>query len=115
MKAIVVRIMAGLGLLTASAVPGTEAQEAKPQGSATVPLAKRETVQLEFETVRGLAYQVYSRKGKNEWRPLGQLLEGDGKPSTVSYPGDDDDVEFRVEDIRGRRGRRRCPRASTTN
>jgi len=60
-------------------------------------LAKRETVQLEFETVRGLAYQVYSRKGKNEWRPLGQLLEGDGKPATVSYPGDDDGVEFRVE------------------
>ena len=89
--------MAGLGLLTASAAPGTEAQEAKPQGSATVPLAKRETVQLEFETVRGLAYQVYSRKGKNEWRPLGQLLEGDGKPATVSYPGDDDGVEFRVE------------------
>ena len=97
MKAIAVGIMAGLGLLTASAAPGTEAQEAKPQGSATVPLAKRETVQLEFETVRGLAYQVYSRKGKNEWRPLGQLLEGDGKPATVSYPGDDDGVEFRVE------------------
>lgn len=97
MKAIAVLIMAGLGLLTASVASGTEAQEAKPQGSSTVPLAKRETVQLEFETERGLAYQVYSRKGKNEWRPLGQLLEGDGKPATVSYQGTDDGVEFRVE------------------
>ena len=97
MKAIAVLIMAGLGLLTASVASGTEAQEAKPQGSSTVPLAKRETVQLEFETVRGLAYQVYSRKGKNEWRPLGQLLEGDGKPATVSYQGAADGVEFRVE------------------
>ena len=97
MKAIALGIMAGLGLLTASAAPGIEAQEAEPKGASTVPLAKRETVQLEFETVRGLAYQVYSRKGKNEWRPLGQLLEGDGKPATVSYPGDDAGVEFRVE------------------
>ena len=97
MKAIALGIMAGLGLLTASAAPGIEAQEAEPKGASTVPLAKRETVQLEFETVRGLAYQVYSRKGKGEWQPLGQLLEGDGKPATVSYPGDDAGVEFRVE------------------
>ena len=97
MKAIALGIMAGLGLLTASAAPGIEAQEAKAKGASTVPLAKRETVQLEFETVRGFAYQVYSRKGKGEWQPLGQLLEGDGKPATVSYPGDDAGVEFRVE------------------
>ncbi len=97
MKAIALGIMAGLGLLTASAASGIEAQEAEPKGASTVPLAKRETVQLEFETVRGLAYQVYSRKGKGEWQPLGQLLEGDGKPATVSYPGDDAGVEFRVE------------------
>jgi hypothetical protein len=93
MKAIAAGFMAGLGLMTASAAPITEA----PQAATTVPLAKRETVQLEFETVRGLAYQVYSRKGVNEWQPLGQLIEGDGKPATVSYPGDDDGVEFRVE------------------
>ena len=65
-------IMAGLGLLTASVAPGIEAQEAEPKGASTVPLAKRETVQHEFETVRGLAFQVYSRKGKGEWQPLGQ-------------------------------------------
>ena len=97
MKATAVGIMASLGLLTISAAPSTEAQEAKPQGSATVPLAKKETVQLEFETVRGLAYQVYSKKGKNEWQPVGQLIEGDGKPAIVAYSGDDDGVEFRVE------------------
>ena len=97
MKATAVGIMASLGLLTISAAPSTEAQEAKPQGSATVPLAKKETVQLEFETLRGLAYQVYSRKGKNEWQPVGQLIEGDGKPAIVAYSGDDDGVEFRVE------------------
>jgi len=95
MKAIAVGIIVGLGLLTASAAPITEA----PQAVANVPLAKRETVQLEFETVRGLAYQVYSRKGESEWQPLGQLIEGDGKPATVSYPGDDDGVEFRVETL----------------
>ena len=97
MKAIALGIMAGLGLLTASVAPGIEAQEAEPKGASTVPLAKRETVQLEFETVRGLAFQVYSRKGKGEWQPLGQLFEGDGKPATVSYPGEDAGVEFRVE------------------
>ena len=87
MKAIALGIMAGLGLLTASAASGIEAQEAEPKGASTVPLAKRETVQLEFETVRGLAYQVYSRKGKGEWQPLGQIARGRRQTGDRVVPG----------------------------
>ena len=96
MKVITAGFMAGLGLLAASAASVTEAQAAAPQAAA-VPLAKRESVQLEFETERGLAYQVFSKSNEADWKPLGQVIEGDGKLATVSYPGDSDGMEFRVE------------------
>ncbi|SVE60641.1 uncharacterized protein METZ01_LOCUS513495, partial [marine metagenome] len=96
MKVITAGFMAGLGLLAASAASVTEAQAAEPQTDA-VPLAKRESVQLEFETERGLAYQVFSKSNEADWKPLGQVIEGDGKLATVSYPGDSDGMEFRVE------------------
>tara|TARA_B100000959_G_scaffold112850_1_gene118967 strand:+ start:1285 stop:2139 length:855 start_codon:yes stop_codon:yes gene_type:complete len=93
MKAIAAGFMAGLGLL---AVPLTEARAAESQAD-DVTLAKRESVQLEFETERGLAYQVFSKIGEGDWQPLGQVIEGDGKLATVSYSGESDGVEFRVE------------------
>ncbi len=96
MKVITAGFMAGLGLLAASAASVTEAQAAEPQADA-VPLAKRESVQLEFETERGLAYQVFSKSSEADWKPLGPVIEGDGKLATVSYPGDSDGMEFRVE------------------
>ena len=96
MKVITAGFMAGLGLLAASAASVTEAQAAEPQTDA-VPLAKRESVQLEFETERGLAYQVFSKSSEADWKPLGPVIEGDGKLATVSYPGDSDGMEFRVE------------------
>ena len=86
MKAIASGFMAGLGLLVASAVLVTEAKAAEPQASDAVPLAKRESVQLEFETERGLAYQVFSKTSDGDWKPIGQMVEGDGKLATVSYP-----------------------------
>ena len=97
MKAIAAGFMAGLGLMTASAAPVTEAQAAEPQASDAVPLAKRESVQLEYETERGLAYQVFFKTSDADWQPLGQVIESDGKLATVSYPGNADGVEFRVE------------------
>mgnify|MGYP007063398859 FL=1 len=97
MKAIAAGFMAGLGLLVASAVLITEAKAAEPQASDAVPLAKRESVQLEFETEHGLAYQVFSKTNDADWQPIGLVVEGDGKLATVSYPGDSDGVEFRVE------------------
>ena len=97
MKAIAAEFMVGLGLLVASAVLITEAKAAEPQASDAVPLAKRESVQLEFETERGLAYQVFSKTNDADWQPIGLVVEGDGKLATVSYPGDSDGVEFRVE------------------
>jgi hypothetical protein len=97
MKAIAAEFMVGLGLLVASAVLITEAKAAGPQASDAVPLAKRESVQLEFETEHGLAYQVFSKTNDADWQPIGQVIEGDGKLAAVSYPGDSDGVEFRVE------------------
>ena len=97
MKAIAAEFMVGLGLLVASAVLITEAKAAGPQASDAVPLAKRESVQLEFETEHGLAYQVFSKTNDADWQPVGQVIEGDGKLAAVSYPGDSDGVEFRVE------------------
>jgi len=91
MKATAACFMVGLGLLTCSAEPVTG-----PQAD-SVPLAKRESVQLEFETERGLAYQVLFKSSETDWKPFGQVIEGDGNMATVNYPEDAIGVEFRVE------------------
>ena len=91
MKAMVVGFIFSFGMVTGSAESAPE-----PRADA-VPLAKRESVQLEFETERGLAYQVFSKIGDGDWQPLGQVIEGDGREATVSYPGNSDGVAFRVE------------------
>ena len=91
MKAMAAGFIVSFGMLTGSAESVPE-----PQADA-VPLAKRESVQLEFETESGLAYQVFSKTGEGDWQPLGQVIEGDGREATVSYPGKSDGVAFRVE------------------
>ncbi|MDP7013034.1 MAG: hypothetical protein QF927_03535 [Verrucomicrobiota bacterium] len=91
MKAIVVGFILSFGMVTGSAESVSE-----PQADA-VPLAKSESVQLEFETESGLAYQVFSKSGDGDWQPLGQIIEGDGREATVSYPGKSEGVAFRVE------------------
>ncbi len=71
MKAIAVGIIVGLGLLTASAAPITEA----PQAVANVPLAKRETVQL--EEVRSIVYMLlHCNDHKQKTDVLKLLVEG---------------------------------------
>jgi len=91
MKAMVAGFIASFAMLTSSADQVPELQVD------AVPLAKSESVQLEFETERGLAYQVFSKTGEGDWQPLGQVIEGDGREATVSYLGKSNGVEFRVE------------------
>ena len=64
---------------------------------ADVSLAKRDVVELEFETAAGIGYQAYAKKGQGDWKPLGQAIVGNGEPATLSYPGGEAGVEFRVE------------------
>ena len=64
---------------------------------ADVSLAKRDVVELEFETAAGIGYQAYAKKGRGDWKPLGQAIVGNGEPATLSYPGGEAGVEFRVE------------------
>ena len=64
---------------------------------ADVSLAKRDVVELEFETAAGIGYQAYAKKGQGDWKPLGQAIVGNGEPATLTHPGGDTGVEFRVE------------------
>ena len=91
MKAMVAGFIASFGIMTSLADSVTQSQ------SDAFPLAKRDSVQLDFETERGLAYQVFSKTGDGDWQPLGSLIEGDGREATVSYFGKSDGVDFRVE------------------
>jgi len=68
---------------------------AKPE--ADVSLAKRDVVELEFETTSGVGYQAYAKKGQGDWKPFGQAILGNGDTATLTYPGDEVGVEFRVE------------------
>ena len=64
---------------------------------ADVSLAKRDVVELEFETAAGIGYQAYAKKGQGDWKPLGLAIVGNGEPATLTHPGGDTGVEFRVE------------------
>ena len=60
---------------------------------ADVSLAKRDVVELEFETAAGIGYQAYAKKGQGDWKPLGQAIVGNGESATLSYPGGEAGVE----------------------
>ena len=65
----------------------------------SVSLAKRDLVELEFDTTVGLGYQVYFKQGKTDWEPYGQVVEGNGEAVSIIYSGDESGVEFRVETV----------------
>jgi hypothetical protein len=69
----------------------------KPNGP--VSLAKRDIVELEFETSLGLGYQVFTKQEETAWEPYGQPITGNGKTVTIIYTGDEAGVEFRVDTV----------------
>ena len=75
------------------------AESPAPETNGGVLLAKRDVVELEFETTVGQGYQVYVKQGEGEWKPHGQAIEGDGEVVTIVYPDGKTDVEFRVETV----------------
>jgi hypothetical protein len=81
--------MMGLMLLNAES-PGAGSDEG-------VLLAKRDLVELEFETAAGVGYQAYAKTGQGDWKALGQAIVGNGEPAKLTYPDDETGVEFRVE------------------
>ena len=73
------------------------AESPSARSDAGVPLAKRDVVELEFETAAGVGYQAYAKTGQGDWKALGQAIVGNGEPAMLTYPGDEAGVEFRVE------------------
>ena len=75
------------------------AEPAASKSNGSVSLAKRDIVELEFETSLGLWYQVLTKQEKTAWEPYGQPITGNGKTLTKIYTGDEAGVEFRVDTI----------------
>ena len=75
------------------------AEPAASKSNGSVSLAKRDIVELEFETSLGLGYQVFTKQEETAWEPYGQPITGNGKTVTIIYTGDEAGVEFRVDTI----------------
>ncbi|MDP6891781.1 MAG: hypothetical protein QF731_01270 [Verrucomicrobiota bacterium] len=73
------------------------AENAASKSKEAVTLAKRDLVELEFDTTVGLGYQVYVKQGEADWEPHGQVVEGNGEAVSIIYTGDESGVEFRVD------------------
>ena len=93
MKAFLV-LLTGIMVLTQ-----LHAEPAASKSNGSVSLAKRDIVELEFETSLGLGYQVFTKQEKTAWEPYGQPITGNGKTVTIIYTGDEAGVEFRVDTI----------------
>ena len=91
MKALIAVMIGIMGHMLLHAEPAAS----KPKEAVT--LAKRDLVELEFDTTVGLGYQVYVKQGEADWKPHGQVIEGNGETATIIYTGDESGLEFRVD------------------
>tara|TARA_B100000579_G_scaffold239192_2_gene196134 strand:+ start:1119 stop:1979 length:861 start_codon:yes stop_codon:yes gene_type:complete len=91
MKSVIAVMIVVMGHMLLHAEPAT------PKPKEAVTLAKRDLVELEFDTKVGFGYQVYVKQGETDWKPHGQVIDGNGEAVSIIYTGDESGVEFRVD------------------